>query len=181
MPYKKKKLLRGENMNLKKNLLKYLDQLKGILKKTPEGLFSKSLDEKMLPLGVHGKVAANFALRGYCPVVNRSIPHESVPGFSKTDVLYHINDAAQHLTELPDIECLNQHKFHSENAGNREIKLPEPEFIHLYILPNFYFHISMVYAIARANGVELGKGDFDGLHEYPSGFSFIAPAEKQTV
>src|SRR5277367_63656 len=31
-----------------------------------------------------------------------------------------------------------------------------------FVLPNFYFHISMVYALLRKNGVEIGKGDFLG-------------------
>jgi hypothetical protein len=31
-----------------------------------------------------------------------------------------------------------------------------------FVLPNFYFHESMVYALLRKNGVELGKGDFLG-------------------
>jgi uncharacterized protein len=31
-----------------------------------------------------------------------------------------------------------------------------------FVLPNFYFHLSMVYALLRNNGVELGKGDFLG-------------------
>ncbi len=31
-----------------------------------------------------------------------------------------------------------------------------------FVLPNFYFHESMVYALLRKNGVELGKSDFLG-------------------
>ena len=31
-----------------------------------------------------------------------------------------------------------------------------------FALPNFYFHLSMVYALLRNNGVELGKSDFLG-------------------
>jgi uncharacterized protein len=31
-----------------------------------------------------------------------------------------------------------------------------------FVLPNFYFHASMVYALLRKNGVEIGKGDFLG-------------------
>ena len=33
-------------------------------------------------------------------------------------------------------------------------------------LPNVYFHASMVYAILRHNGVDLGKGDFIGQVTY---------------
>lgn len=31
-----------------------------------------------------------------------------------------------------------------------------------FVLPNFYFHISMAYAILRHNGVDIGKMDFLG-------------------
>jgi hypothetical protein len=31
-----------------------------------------------------------------------------------------------------------------------------------FVLPNFYFHLSMVYALLRNNGVDVGKGDFLG-------------------
>jgi uncharacterized protein len=31
-----------------------------------------------------------------------------------------------------------------------------------FVLPNFYFHVSMVYALLRKNGVEIGKMDFLG-------------------
>ena len=29
-------------------------------------------------------------------------------------------------------------------------------------VPNFYFHVAMIYAILRHNGVELGKRDYIG-------------------
>jgi uncharacterized protein len=31
-----------------------------------------------------------------------------------------------------------------------------------FVLPNFYFHVSMVYALLRKSGVDIGKGDFLG-------------------
>lgn len=31
-----------------------------------------------------------------------------------------------------------------------------------FVLPNFYFHEAMVYALLRKSGVEIGKGDFLG-------------------
>jgi hypothetical protein len=31
-----------------------------------------------------------------------------------------------------------------------------------FVLPNFYFHVSIVYALLRKNGIEVGKGDFLG-------------------
>lgn len=56
-----------------------------------------------------------------------------------------------------------------EGAETREvtIKIPNSEFkfsgldyLNGWALPNFYFHLTMAYAIMRHNGVELGKRDF---------------------
>jgi hypothetical protein len=36
------------------------------------------------------------------------------------------------------------------------------DYLLFFVLPNFYFHCTMTYAILRHNGVELGKMDFIG-------------------
>lgn len=50
----------------------------------------------------------------------------------------------------------------SVKAGPRELSFPAPQYYAGYALPNFYFHLSMAYAILRSNGVEIGKVDFLG-------------------
>ena len=52
---------------------------------------------------------------------------------------------------------------------NIEIKFPSGSwkftglaYLTDFVLPNFYFHEAMVYALLRKNGVEIGKGDFLG-------------------
>jgi uncharacterized protein len=58
-----------------------------------------------------------------------------------------------------------------ENAATREIVITNPNntlkfnglsYVTSYVLPNFYFHGGMVYALLRHNGVEIGKRDFLG-------------------
>jgi hypothetical protein len=58
-----------------------------------------------------------------------------------------------------------------QNAETREIVLTFPTntlkfngltYVTKYVLPNFYFHCSMVYALLRHNGVDIGKRDFLG-------------------
>ena len=34
------------------------------------------------------------------------------------------------------------------------------DFLQLWLLPNFYFHVTTTYALLRHNGVPLGKRDF---------------------
>lgn len=47
-------------------------------------------------------------------------------------------------------------------AGPRELTFPAAQYLHGYAIPNFYFHMTTAYNILRANGVEIGKGDFLG-------------------
>ena len=58
-----------------------------------------------------------------------------------------------------------------EGADSREVELKFPSgawkftgtaYLTDFVLPNFYFHISMVYALLRNNGIEIGKSDFLG-------------------
>ena len=56
-------------------------------------------------------------------------------------------------------------------ADTREMVLQFPRrtlrftgltYVTTFVLPNFYFHLTMAYAILRKNGVEIGKNDFLG-------------------
>jgi len=57
------------------------------------------------------------------------------------------------------------------DAESRSIELKFPNgswkftgigYLNDFVVPNFYFHVSMVYALLRKSGVEIGKGDFLG-------------------
>jgi hypothetical protein len=52
-------------------------------------------------------------------------------------------------------------------AGEADVALPGSAFLHTYALPNFFFHMTLVYALLRLQGVPVTKGDFDGYHRYP--------------
>lgn len=43
-----------------------------------------------------------------------------------------------------------------------ELKFTGGQFLTGFALPNFFFHVSMAYALLRANGVAIGKMDFLG-------------------
>ena len=43
---------------------------------------------------------------------------------------------------------------------NMELKFTGLDYVHQWAMPNFYFHLTMAYAILRHNGIELGKKDF---------------------
>ncbi len=127
----------------------------------------------MFTLEMKAKIAANFALRGYCPLVGQSVVSFFSDEPGKEAVRAQLSKTLSYLKELPEVDQLDDAKRLTDKAGFAEVDLPQPVFIHHYIVPNMLFHISMVYAIARANGIDLGKGDYDGIHSYPEGFSFV--------
>jgi hypothetical protein len=50
----------------------------------------------------------------------------------------------------------------SFRTGGRDVTMPAPEYVGLFAMPNFYFHLATAYNILRHNGVPLGKSDFLG-------------------
>ena len=46
--------------------------------------------------------------------------------------------------------------------GERKMPFTSVNFLLSFAQPNFYFHASIAYAILRAQGVQIGKGDFVG-------------------
>lgn len=45
--------------------------------------------------------------------------------------------------------------------GN-EVQMAGEDFLNLYSMPQFHFHLTTAYNILRHNGVEVGKGDYMG-------------------
>jgi hypothetical protein len=47
-------------------------------------------------------------------------------------------------------------------GANRTLSFTGLSYLNNFVLPNFYFHESICYAILRHNGVEVGKSDYLG-------------------
>ncbi|WP_375452121.1 DUF1993 family protein [uncultured Devosia sp.] len=47
-------------------------------------------------------------------------------------------------------------------SGGKDIVQPGQSYLLERAMPNFYFHVTMAYAILRHNGVPIGKGDYLG-------------------
>lgn len=159
--------------SIKNLFLGYLEQLKVVVEKVPEELFADSLTEGMFSLEMNAQIAANFLLRGYCPLIGKDVIPCTSSQLGKEGVFRLISNVHMLLNEFPEVTELDDSVLLSDSAGFNKINLPQSRFIFSYIVPNYMFHVSMVYAIARKEGVPLSKGDFDGLHSYPNGFSFI--------
>ena len=159
--------------NVKDLLQHYLTQLDVIVSKIPSEMFPFALADDMFPLEVNAKIVADFALRGYCPLLDMDVVSFARDESGKDAVRSQISETVGYLEGLPNVEELGCPPRVVDQAGFSEVELPAREFIYQYIVPNILFHISMVYSIARANGVNLSKGDYDGFHSYLDDFSFV--------
>jgi hypothetical protein len=70
---------------------------------------------------------------------------------------------------LDFLKTTTPEKVSGDESRTIEIKFPNGSwkftalsYLNDFVLPNFYFHNAMVYALLRKSGVEIGKGDFLG-------------------
>lgn len=159
--------------------VRYLHQLNVIVEKIAlhqqqnPALLYKSLHSDMLPLIAQIRTAANFALRTCCPLANRERISFDNPQETYAGLQQQLNETLAYLHALPAAEFHQPPDRIRDKAGFSELDLSADEYLDCYALPNFFFHLCMVYSIARHAGVPLSKGDFDGYHQYPAGFSFV--------
>jgi uncharacterized protein len=111
--------------------------------------------------------AAGFALRIACPLAGREVPDFPGALAPRLAVVRAVLGAMR-----PDEFLGAEDRIITHRAGEAVLEQTAPDFLYLYGLPNFFFHLTMGYASLRAAGVPLGKADFDGFHAYPPGFSF---------
>lgn len=145
--------------------LHYLGQMRGMVR---GDLTAEVADA--FAAGQQFATAVGFTLRVSCALAGRDIPALSGPA-DATGVLARIGVAEASLRGLDAADFRNDRMI-THRAGQAEITQTAADFLHLYGMPNFFFHLTMGYAALRYAGAPLGKADFDGFHAYPAGFRF---------
>ena len=112
-------------------------------------------------------IAAGFTLRVACPLAGREVP-DLPENLGPRLAVARATLGAMKPEEFEGAEArIIRHK-----AGFADVEQTAEQFLYLYGLPNFFFHVTMGYAALRLAGVPLGKEDFDGIHSYPKDFRF---------
>jgi hypothetical protein len=150
-----------------------LNNLVAILDKAGSHAETKKVDPKalpaarliidMLPLSAQIQIACDTAKGAAARLAGIEIPkHEDTE--ATLDEL-----KARIVKTLEFIKTIKPDQL--PGAETREITLKFPQstlkftglsYLTNFVLPNFYFHVTMAYALLRKNGVELGKRDFLG-------------------
>lgn len=125
------------------------------------------LADDMMNLAQQVETACFMTLRTAFPLAGRPLPAFGDEPRTADGLRQRVTRAEALLRALPPADFATPPRRVQERAGQADLDLPPPEFLRRFALPNVAFHVSMAYAIARAQGARLGKGDFDGLHTYP--------------
>ena len=121
----------------------------------------------MLPMHRQVETAAYFALRTAFPLAGSAVPQYMAVQATTSALRENIRNTRRLVEELSPSQFENAlARRIPEKAGNTTIELPAQAFLAEFALPNFFFHLSMAYAIARMHGCALGKAHFDGFHVY---------------
>jgi len=114
------------------------------------------------------RTVASFALRATFPLTDKPMPE--LPEGDPLGVLGFAEDALRGFQEVDFAGAANRLIPHQ--AGFADLEQSAADYLHLFALPNLWFHLTTAFAILRKEGVLVGKADFDGWHSYPPGFSW---------
>jgi uncharacterized protein len=130
-------------------------------------LLRSRLAPDMLPFETQIRIAARFPMRALQPLVP-CLPDLDFPeAISFADLRTDIAAVVMALSKLAPTDLEGREaEIVTDRAGLADIALSAARFITEYALPNMFFHHATAYAIARWEGVKLGKADFDGWHRY---------------
>jgi uncharacterized protein len=129
----------------------------------PAVLVSARLAPDMFALARQVQIACDFAKGAPARLAGNEPPKFEDNETTFADLLARIDKTRKFMATFSAAQI--------DGSEGRQIKLKfgprEMEFTGLVyllnvVMPNFYFHYTMVYAILRHNGLELAKGDYLG-------------------
>lgn len=127
---------------------------------TPDQMLEWRLIEDMNPLRFQAFVCINFAKRWTARAAGVEVPPEIASDLDYAGIQKAIADAKAFLAKIDAGQLTaREHEPHTENLGGLEPTLPLGQWLTGFSTTNFYFHLSMAYAILRARGVQIGKRD----------------------
>ena len=145
------------------NMLGTLDHLVGRAEDAglTDEILSAKLAEDMFPLELQVRIAINQVLLALNQVGGQTAPLERTAYGSLSEVRERIAAVRAQVDDAnPDAWALSDGTVDLTLPNGVRFVMTAEEDIRDWILPNFYFHVTMAYALLRHAGVEIGKMDF---------------------
>ncbi|QEN87504.1 DUF1993 domain-containing protein [Labrys sp. KNU-23] len=170
--------------------LRYLSNLDTILGKTAEHLqlqgteetevLNLALQPNMFPLKWQVRIALGFSIRAINPVLQQPIMLDDGPIESIEDIRLLLGNTIARLRNVSRRDFAGgEARLVREKAGQAVFEAKAVEFVTQYALPNFFFHLGMAYSLLRLAGCPIGKGDFDGFHQYEAGVNLVREVQPE--
>jgi uncharacterized protein len=150
-----------------------LNNLAAILDKAANHAEAKKVDPKalpaarlivdMLPLSAQIQIACDTAKCAAARLAGVDVPKHEDTESTLPELKTRVAKTLEFIKSIKPEQL--------QGAETREIILQFPQntlkftgmnYLTNFVLPNFFFHLTMAYALLRKNGVELGKRDFLG-------------------
>jgi hypothetical protein len=150
-----------------------LNNLSAILDKAAVQTSAKSVDSKtlagarliidMLPLSKQVQIACDSAKGAAARLAGIDNPTHEDNEETIEQLKARIEKTLKFISQVTERQLAGSESKEIVIAyPNVTLKFSGLDFLTKFALPNFYFHITMAYAIIRANGVDVGKMDYLG-------------------
>lgn len=129
----------------------------------PGEMLSARLHPDMLPFIPQIRIACDTAKGAAARLTGAEIPSFADEETSFADLEARIAKTLEYIQSVPEAGFDGaETREVTMMAGETELKFPGAEYLAVFVMPNFYFHMTTAYNILRQNGVELGKRDYLG-------------------
>jgi hypothetical protein len=132
----------------------------------PEAFLRARLYPDMFPLVKQVQIAADFARGISARLAGIQVPAEEggETSFAELDALLARTLKFLDSVNSPQFEGSETKEIILRPATPKEKKLTGQTYLANYGLPQFFFHVTTVYAILRHNGLAIGKRDYMGTY-----------------
>lgn len=127
----------------------------------PDDVLGEKLTEDMFPLELQLRVAVNQALLALNQVGGKAVSLDETPYRSLAEVRERIAAVRALVDAAEAIEWADADAVVDLALPNGvRFSMSSEEDVRDWIMPNFYFHVTMAYALLRKAGLPIGKMDF---------------------
>jgi len=129
----------------------------------PAVLLASRLAPDMFPLSRQVEIACDFAKSTVARLAGVEVPSFKNEEKSLADLRARMSKTLDYVRSFKPSEINgSEERDVTITLAGKPVTFKGQAYLIHFVLPNFYFHATVAYAILRHNGVELGKRDFMG-------------------
>ena len=149
------------------NMLAWLDKAEAHAKQRKfdvENFLGLRLAPDMLPLSRQIQIATDGAKNCVARLAGVEPPKGADDEATLDELRARLRKAIDYVESIPasEIDGSEEREILMPAGPDHTIRFKGQAFLTGFSIPNFYFHVSMTYALLRQGGVELGKMDYLG-------------------